>query len=212
METRAAVISGGATSGPSPPDDHYSDSYPWRVPQARCIRSECPSLNVVSNNQLTTVHTVWPKRNRCAFDNHDSCGITETCTELGSVFSISHELCLVMANTLPFRLNYLCTRPYGRGSFSGAKAIWSGHETRPRDCTQPVPSTKKTQQATQYANRPESYQTESHTSFAIPRTAPQARSPLQTSSAPQFSFHSRAPLHFSCSRKNAVKTTSSFGV
>jgi hypothetical protein len=41
--------------------------------------------------------TVRSKQNRCAFHNHDSYGLGETCAELGSVISLSHELCLVVA-------------------------------------------------------------------------------------------------------------------
>jgi len=40
---------------------------------------------------------VPPKQNRCAFHDHDSYGLRETCAKLGFIFSISHEMCLVVA-------------------------------------------------------------------------------------------------------------------
>jgi hypothetical protein len=75
--------------------------------------------------------TVRSKQNRCAFHNHDSYGIRETCAELGSVISISHELCLVMSkveNHVPVSME-LSARRYSRGRSSGAKEIPDGHET-----------------------------------------------------------------------------------
>ena len=61
------------------------------------------------------------------FHNHDSYGIRETCAELGSVISISHELCLVVAKKkiTPISME-LSTRRYSWWRPGGAKDTgWS---------------------------------------------------------------------------------------
>jgi len=80
--------------------------------------------------QAHTHSHVRSKQNRCAFHNHDSYVIRETCAELGSVFSISHELCLVVAKKkiTPISTAFT-TKPYIWCRFGGAKDIRDGHET-----------------------------------------------------------------------------------
>jgi len=78
------------------------------------------------------IHPVPSRQNRCAFHDHDSYGLRDTCAELGFKFSISHEMCLVVAKKkklVVLAMSYLPDRIYIRCRFSDAKDIRDGHET-----------------------------------------------------------------------------------
>jgi hypothetical protein len=76
-----------------------------------------------SHGQYTQACPV--KTNRCAIHNHDSYGIREACAELGSVISMSHELCLLVAkkqkNTPILMLMRTGRRPYTQARFGQNK-------------------------------------------------------------------------------------------